>query len=407
MGGDVGVESRPGAGSTFWFTARLRKDARRTAAGHSAAAALRSPDSALALLRTYGGARILVAEDNEVNQDVALELLREAGLAGDIADNGERAVQMAKDSAYDLIIMDMHMPVMDGLAATRALRALEQCRNTPIIAMTANAFAEDRARCIDAGMNDHVGKPVDPDILYATLLNWLPKRAESVSETGAAEPEDSLAALQTHFNGVAGVDVSLGVKYALGKIASYTRRLRKYAALHGQSMAKLRRLVAEDEHHAAMHLAHSLKGAVSFLGATALQATLGELEAALLERATAQIVDPLTDAVEMQHQVFLAAIAALPTEDRAAPIMPVTPAQWGELRAALDQLTALLREDNRAANRLMRASGTLLRAVLGERTNELQRHIDRFEYPAALRTLRELRTLHSELTETGEAVKDT
>ena len=107
-----------------------------------------------------------------------------------------------------------------------------------------------------------------------------------------------------------------------------------------------------------------------------------------------------------QHRVFLAAIAALPTEKQAAPVMPVTAIQWRELRAAVDQLTALLREDNTAANRLMRDSGALLREVLGERTSEVQGHIDRFEYPAALRTLRELRALRSELTETGEAVED-
>ena len=126
------------------------------------------------LRRLHAGQRVLLAEDNPINQEVAVELLRSAGLRVETADDGQRAVELALAGRYDLILMDMQMPRLDGLAATREIRARADAQ-PPIIAMTANAFGEDRAACLEAGMNDHVAKPVDPSVLYATLLRWLPR----------------------------------------------------------------------------------------------------------------------------------------------------------------------------------------------------------------------------------------
>ncbi len=128
------------------------------------------------LRRQHVGQRVLLVEDNPVNREVGVALLSNAGLVVETAEDGALAVELALSRPYDLILMDMQMPVMDGLTATREIRASIGTA-TPIVAMTANAFSDDRAACLAAGMNDHVAKPVDPGVLYATLIRWLPPQA--------------------------------------------------------------------------------------------------------------------------------------------------------------------------------------------------------------------------------------
>lgn len=169
MGGEAGVDSTPGVGSTFWFSARLGigtlSDPNPAGTGSTAEDSIRS---------RHAGARVLLVEDDPVNQEVALELLGDTGLQVDVAANGRLAVDMAADTHYALILMDMQMPEMGGLEATAIIRNQPHHQTTPIVAMTANAFDEDRQRCLHAGMSDFVAKPVDPDLLFTTLARWLP-----------------------------------------------------------------------------------------------------------------------------------------------------------------------------------------------------------------------------------------
>ncbi|MCB4358982.1 ATP-binding protein [Quatrionicoccus australiensis] len=184
MGGTVQVASTPGVGSVFSFAIRLPvlPDSPREAS----LPPLAGVDAEQLLRSEFVGTRILLAEDDWVNQEVALELLQQAlGFVVDVAEDGVQAFEMIKAGGYDLVLMDMMMPVMDGVAATRQIRGLPTGATLPIIAMTANAFLEDQAVCLDAGMNDFVAKPVDPAVLYATLLKWLRAgRMEKVETEG-------------------------------------------------------------------------------------------------------------------------------------------------------------------------------------------------------------------------------
>jgi PAS domain S-box-containing protein len=347
---------------------------------------LRADQAEACLMQNHRGARLLLAEDNPINQEVALELLGGLGFSIELAENGLQALDLARRNRYDLILMDVQMPLLDGLEAARAIRLLPQHKATPIVAMTASAFEEDRKRCLEAGMNDHIGKPVTPSALFSALLHWLaaPPAQAPVAVLPEEDEENDLF-LRQRLAGIPGIDVERGLLGLRGRVSSYVRLLRKCAANHAGDIAALRQCLDRGDCGEARRLAHSLKGAAGVLGAMRVQALAAELEAAILERRGPAEIAQWISALDAEWSALSAAImAALPAEapHRLAGI------NWTHANAVLQQLEALLAADDMASNDWFHEHAELAREALGEPAELLRQSIESFEYDQALLLLR-------------------
>ncbi|MBL8484993.1 MAG: PAS domain-containing protein [Rhodocyclaceae bacterium] len=321
MGGDTGVDSAPGQGSRFWFTARLA----RAAVDAEALPCVPAPINAEHLLRNAcGGRRILVCEDNAFNQDVARDLLEQVGLVAEIAPNGIDALAMLQRGRYDLVLMDMQMPLMDGLEATRRLRSDPRNANLPVLAMTANAYREDRDSCRAAGMNDFVTKPVDPALLYQTLAKWLaapdgganrgtgappaPQAQPAPPQTADADANELAAAIDA----LPDMDTQRALAITRGNPLRFANLLDRFVEQHAADVTRMRALLAAGEHETVSRIAHGLKGATGSLRVRELYARAIDLHEALHQDMNVDRVRAHLDAIEADLDALCAAIRALP-----------------------------------------------------------------------------------------------
>jgi two-component system sensor histidine kinase/response regulator len=261
-------------------------------------------------LAAIQGARILVVEDNDINQLVVRELLEDAGLAVDVAENGEIALGMVGNTSYDLVFMDMQMPVMDGLTATRVIRRLGRLQHLPIVAMTANAMEQDRQRCLAAGMNDALIKPLDPEKISDMLLKWI-KPGTATRQPVARAPLE----IPDFPESIDGLDIHAGLGRMLGKKPQYLTLLRMYIAGQRRVPEEIRNTLDNNDWATAERLAHTTKGVSGSIGALRIPDHAGELEHAIRERKPRDEIDRLLSAMEIPLGQLIASLETqLPPE---------------------------------------------------------------------------------------------
>ncbi|HWP13165.1 MAG TPA: response regulator, partial [Ramlibacter sp.] len=271
-------------------------------------------------LAALQGARILLVEDNDLNQQVARELLEDAGLVVDVANNGQVALELLRQATYDLVFMDMQMPVMDGVTATREARKLERVAHLPIVAMTANAMEQDRRKCMDAGMNDFLIKPIDPQDMLGILLRWLGARrpaapAPAKPKVQAGHAGTAASADADLPEGVAGLDTTLGLSRMMGKKSLYLAMLRRYLAGQRAVVDDVRTALATGDKATAERIAHTTKAVSGNIGATVVQERAAALELAIRESRGAAHIDHALDELEAPLRELLAALEQrLPSE---------------------------------------------------------------------------------------------
>ena len=263
-------------------------DTLMNALGKEETAVVQSPGVARAAAHERAwlhGSRVLLVEDNATNQEVALEILKAGAVDVAVAANGLEALAAVKEQVFDAVLMDVQMPEMDGLEATRAIRRQPRLRTLPIVAMTANAMAGDRDKCLEAGMNDYLSKPIDPDELFATLARWV--RPAGLPQDAATAPdrerrqETQTVASDPEFGSLAGFDVQAGMRRLGGNRALYTRLLADFVRDHGDDAKAIREALAAGDIGLAKRMTHTLKGLAGNLSATAVQRAAKAVDAGL------------------------------------------------------------------------------------------------------------------------------
>jgi PAS domain S-box-containing protein len=338
------------------------------------------------------GIRVLLVEDNEVNQQVARELLESEGASVKIANHGGEAVEILtggdQPPPFDVVLMDLQMPEMDGIAATRLLRSTAQLRELPIIAMTAHAMTEEVQRCLEVGMNDHVGKPIDPDAFFATVARWTCARGRNVSDLPA---EPAGRADELFLPEIEGVDVVGGLQRVAGNRRLYRDLLSQFATKQGSAGERIAAAIESGDHRLAERLAHSLKGAAGNIGINHIFHSAGRLEGAIRESRgdVPLLVKGLSSMLDRQAQAIQQALRVatpIPAMRETHPMSDPT-----ATLAAVARLRVLLETNDADAPEAFSTLAEALKgAVDAARLDALRAAVNGFDFDRALSKLVEI-----------------
>ncbi|HEX5363925.1 MAG TPA: response regulator, partial [Gallionella sp.] len=330
------------------------------------------------------GRRVLLVEDNAINRELAIELLADLGISVEIAVNGREGVARATTEEFDLVLMDIQMPEMDGLTATRLIRADERLRDLPVIAMTAQAMSGDREKSLEAGMNDHIVKPIDPKILTETLSKWMvaspahPDGAQSAAQVATVRGGDELPEHLPPF------DIPAALARASGKSGLLCKMLLSFHDTYADAGAELRRLIAEGKREEAMRLAHSLKGDAGTLEAVAVRDAASAVEYAF----RANEMEALASLIDALEEMLIPAVAATDKLKRNKTAIPPSPSTVSFDQAEVVAMSAALRKllslNNTKARKLYASFSEKLRGCgRDEELIELEESLDKFDFSNA------------------------
>jgi len=331
------------------------------------------------------GARVLLVEDNEFNREVAIGLLEDAPVTVSAADNGEIAIRMLNETSYDLVLMDMQMPVMDGLAATRAIRLNSKFRDLPIIAMTANVMAGDRETCLEAGMNDHLAKPIEPDKLFEVLRRWIPARNAASTITAAPAVTAQKAPADSVPLEIPGIDTQSALQRTGGNRQRYESLLRRFANSEVGAVEEIRSALRAQDSSTAQRIAHSLKGAAANLGANELASAAGSAERAIKTQS-----DVESALVEMEQALF-ATVSTIQKTLPSTEKIETTQSPKGDPTVLVQPLSRLKRlleaDDSEAAEFIVEAQDSFSTVLRRTEIETLTRAVGEFDYEGALRAV--------------------
>jgi two-component system sensor histidine kinase/response regulator len=336
------------------------------------------------------GARILLAEDNEINQQIAVELLEGVGAKVAVANNGREAVEKlsAAPAGYDIVLMDLQMPEVDGYAATAKIRSDARFVAVPIIAMTAHATLEERQRCLAAGMNDHISKPIDPASMFETVArHWHP-----ADESGPALSRDHKPLLNIPPNtapalpSVEGLDAAAGLARVAGNRKLYEGLLRQFAEQQSDAAERAGEAIRAGDLATAERLAHTVKGVAGNLGAVGIQAAAAELEKAIREGGGSDRIEQLRTRLAAVLGPLVQQLRCLPG---AAPDpIPATPVDPAKLRAVVEEMRGYLCGFDAAASDCFEANRDAFHALFSAAGfAEFEKKVQNFALDDALQQL--------------------
>ncbi len=331
------------------------------------------------------GARILVVEDNEMNQALVVELLHKAGIDVTLAENGQDALDLLDhDRDFDGILMDCQMPVMDGYTATHELRQREGFADLPVIALTANAMAEDRIRALEAGMNDHIAKPIDVDQMLTTMARWIdPGHRAKPAAAGVADPTPSTQSIDTPE--LPGIDQRAGLATCAGDAALYRRLLLKFREGQRDFATRFAGFMRDKDHEAATRAAHTLKGNAGNIGAKQVYAAAEALEHACRSDCDPAEVASRLEAAWRELAVVLRGLSKLDEPNTEPQTAQVSEMSLDGVREAIAQLRRALEESDGQAVTLAEALSALVPGgTLGDAFGQVARAVESYDFEEAM-----------------------